>query len=82
MKKMTLLSRAEMRKVIGGNPVIQGCEVTCTTWIIEDIHAPWTPGGVRVLAESCSYDHQQAACTLSTPVPGSCGNCTIDNDEW
>lgn len=77
MKKLNLLSRAEMRKVMGGLPVILGCEVGC--------YAIYPDGGyhpVRVLAQSCSVDHQQAACVLTTVVPNSCGNCTIDNDEW
>ncbi len=86
MKKVNLLSRAEMRKVMGGNPVIIGCEVTCYFGgYINDPSLDPTPYGLchaRVISMDCSIDQQQAACPLGQPVPNTCGNCTIDNDQW
>ena len=76
MKKANLLSRAEMKKIMGGWPPLIGCEVTCYIGgYINDPSLDPRPQYARVNSVDCSYDAQQAACPLSQPVPDTCGNC-------
>lgn len=79
MKKSYLLSRAEMRTVIGGDLPIIGCEVTCYAGgHLNDPSTDPHPIYVTLLTPDCTTEAQQMACTLSQPVPGTCRNCTYD----
>ena len=80
MKKANLLSRAEMRKIMGGNPLLLGCDVTCYDWTADATqwHESYFNGRYATYTPSCSVEHIALACGLASPVSGSCRNCTYD----
>lgn len=76
MKNVNLLSRAEMRKVVGGNPVLIGCTATCYEGQGQSGRALWA------ITMNCSEESQDLACPLLWPAYHLCGSCTYDDDEW
>ncbi len=80
MKKANLLSRAEMRKVMGGNIVLLGCDVTCFDWSGQSPSNLYT-GNYTTHTTSCSPEDLAIACQLAVPVEGTCRNCVYDGTD-